>query len=95
MQEYVYSVPRVVSRGIGVGWVYAYTMTVIMAWIGLRPSKPKPASDQKKSRAGYIAMCLGAIKAKWITAKEMAISGLEDMLKDFYTPAETETLENR
>ena len=34
-------------------------------------------------------------KAKWITAKEMAISGLEDMLKDFYTPAETETLENR
>jgi hypothetical protein len=34
-------------------------------------------------------------KAKWITAKEMAISGLEDMLKDFYIPAETETLENR
>jgi len=34
-------------------------------------------------------------KAKWITAKEMAISGLEDMLKDFYVPAETETLENR
>jgi hypothetical protein len=34
-------------------------------------------------------------KAKWITAKEMAISGLEDMLKDFYTPAGTETLENR
>ena len=34
-------------------------------------------------------------KAKWITAKEMAISGLEDMLKDFYIPAETETLESR
>ena len=34
-------------------------------------------------------------KAKWITAKEMAISGLEDMLKDFYIPAETETFENR
>jgi len=34
-------------------------------------------------------------KAKWITAKDMAISGLEDMLKDFYVPAETETLENR
>jgi len=34
-------------------------------------------------------------KAKWITAKEMAISGLEDMLKDFYSHAETETLENR
>ncbi len=34
-------------------------------------------------------------KAKWITAKEMAISGLEDMLKGFYIPAETETLENR
>ena len=34
-------------------------------------------------------------KAKWITAKEMAISGLEDMLKDFYVPAETETIENR
>ena len=34
-------------------------------------------------------------KAKWITAKEMAISGLEDMLKDFFIPAETETFENR
>jgi hypothetical protein len=34
-------------------------------------------------------------KAKWITAKEIAISGLEDMLKDFYIPAETETLESR
>ncbi len=34
-------------------------------------------------------------KAKWITAKEMAISGLEDMFEDFYIPAETETLENR
>ena len=34
-------------------------------------------------------------KAKWITAKEMAISGIEDMLKDFYRHAETETLENR
>lgn len=34
-------------------------------------------------------------KAKWITAKEMAISGLEDMLKDFYIPSETETFENR
>jgi len=34
-------------------------------------------------------------KAKWITAKEMAISGLEDMVKDFYIPAEPETLENR
>ncbi len=34
-------------------------------------------------------------KAKWITAKEMAISGLEDILKNLYVPAETETLENR
>ncbi|MDH3880086.1 MAG: hypothetical protein OES64_00910 [Desulfobacteraceae bacterium] len=34
-------------------------------------------------------------KAKWITAKEMAISGLEDMLKDFYIPSETETFETR
>jgi len=34
-------------------------------------------------------------KAKWITAKEMAISGLEDMLKEFYIPSGTETLENR
>jgi TolB-like protein len=36
-------------------------------------------------------------KAKWITAKEMAFSGLEDMLKDFYIPTgtETETFENR
>lgn len=34
-------------------------------------------------------------KAKWITAKEMAIFGIEDMLKDFYIPAETETFENR
>lgn len=34
-------------------------------------------------------------KAKWITAKEMAVSGLEDILKDFYIPAGTETLENR
>jgi hypothetical protein len=34
-------------------------------------------------------------KAKWITAKEMAISGLEDMLKDFFIPAETETFEKR
>jgi hypothetical protein len=34
-------------------------------------------------------------KAKWITAKEMAISGLEDILKNFYIPIETETLENR
>jgi len=34
-------------------------------------------------------------KAKWITAKEMAISGLEDMLKDFSVPAKTEILENR
>ena len=34
-------------------------------------------------------------KAKWITAKDMAISGLEDMLKDFSVPAKTETFENR
>ena len=34
-------------------------------------------------------------KAKWTTAKEMAISGLEDMLKGFSVPAKTETLENR
>jgi len=34
-------------------------------------------------------------KAKWITAKEMAISGLDDMLKAFYVPVETETFENR
>jgi hypothetical protein len=34
-------------------------------------------------------------KAKWITANEMAFSGLEDMLKDFFIPVETETLENR
>ena len=70
MQEYVYSVPMVVSLCIGVGWVYAYTMTVIMAWFGMRPSKPKsqPAGDQKKSRGGYVTMCLVAIKAKWIIA---------------------------
>jgi hypothetical protein len=34
-------------------------------------------------------------KAKWITAKDMAISGLEDMLKDFSVPAKTVTFENR
>jgi len=34
-------------------------------------------------------------KAKWITAKDMAISGLKDMLKDFSVPAKTETFENR
>jgi len=34
-------------------------------------------------------------KAKWITAKEMAISGLEDMLKDFSVPAKSEKFENR
>ena len=34
-------------------------------------------------------------KAKWITAKEMAISGLEDIFKDFYMSTETEILENR
>lgn len=34
-------------------------------------------------------------RAKWITAKEMAISGLEDMLKGFHIHAKTETLENR
>jgi hypothetical protein len=34
-------------------------------------------------------------KAKWITAKEMAISGLKDMLKAFYVPSETQTLEKR
>lgn len=33
-------------------------------------------------------------KAKWITAEEMALSGLKDMIKAFYVPAETETLEN-
>jgi len=34
-------------------------------------------------------------KAKWITAKDMAISGLKDMLKEFDIPAATETFENR
>ena len=34
-------------------------------------------------------------KGKWITAKEMAISGLDDMLKTFDVPVETETFENR
>jgi hypothetical protein len=34
-------------------------------------------------------------KAKWITAKDMAISGLKDMLKDFSAPGKTETFENR
>jgi hypothetical protein len=34
-------------------------------------------------------------KAKWITAKEMAISGLEDMLKGFYISFDTQTFENR
>ena len=34
-------------------------------------------------------------KAKWITAKKMAISGLEDMLKDFSAPVKTETMEKR
>ncbi len=72
MQEYIYSIPMVVSLCIGAGWVYAYTMTVIMAWIGLRPATPKKQksqpADKKKSRGGYVALCLGAIKAKWITA---------------------------
>jgi len=34
-------------------------------------------------------------KAKWITAKDMAISGLKDMLKEFDISAETETFDNR
>ena len=34
-------------------------------------------------------------KAKWITAKEMAMSGLEDMLRDFYVHKETDMLESR
>lgn len=34
-------------------------------------------------------------KAKWITAKEMATTGLENMFKDFYRPVETQTFENR
>ena len=33
--------------------------------------------------------------AKWITAKEMAISGLEDMIDDFYFTVKTEPFETR
>ena len=87
MQEYVFSIPMVVSLCIGVGWIYAYTMTVIMAYYGLKktdPSKTNPIVEKLKSLlphmkkeatptggqrrpSGYVALCLGAIKAKWIT----------------------------
>ena len=59
-------------------------------WSAHLDETQKPLSDDLFRLGLFIRR-----KAKWITAKEMAISGLEDMFEDFYIPAETETLENR
>jgi multidrug efflux pump subunit AcrB len=88
MREYIFSIPMVVSLCIGVGWIYAYTFTVIMAYYGLKkadPSRTNPIVDKLKSllphkkkkeatstggtqrASGYVALCLVAVKAKWIT----------------------------
>ncbi len=51
-REYVFSIPVVVSLCIGVGWIYAYTMTVIMTYYGLQktdPSKTNPIAEKLKS----------------------------------------------
>lgn len=57
-----------------------------VVWNGHFDETQRPLSDDLFRLSTFLQR-----KARWITAKEMAISGLEDMLKTFPDPAKTST----
>jgi multidrug efflux pump subunit AcrB len=67
MKEYIFSLPVVVCLALGVGWVFAVTVTTIMAYYGLKPAKAKSADTGPKKPGLYQKICLGAVKARWLT----------------------------
>ncbi len=68
MREYIFSLPVVVPLAVGAGWVFAMTVTTMLAVKLLKPKKKKVASGSAAGGKPFFQkLCSLSIRQKWVT----------------------------
>ena len=70
-REYVFSLPVVVSLALVAGWIFAMTVTPILAHSLLKPKaqppSPKEKDSQDRNRSLFRRLALLSVRGRWVT----------------------------